>query len=153
MDELRNEMSKDQKAKCHAAIHTATAACGAAGAIPIPIADAIPMTAAQIVMVISLGKVFGISISKSIAKNIVKLTLAQQGGRYIFTNLIKCIPGPGQVAGAVAASTTAIAVTEALGWYIADEFFQYSKGTTVDKIDVENLVNIFKDAEFNRVTK
>lgn len=46
------KMPKDVEAKCHAAIHTATVAAGAAGAIPFTLADTIPITAAQVTMVV-----------------------------------------------------------------------------------------------------
>ena len=48
-------MPDDLKSKCAAVIHTATTAAAAAGIIPIPMADTIPITAAQITMIIGLG--------------------------------------------------------------------------------------------------
>lgn len=53
-------------------IHSATASA-AAGAIPIPMSDAIPITAAQIGMIIALGKEFDITLSDAAAKSILGL--------------------------------------------------------------------------------
>ena len=61
-------MTEDQIVKCNIAIHTATVAAGASGAIPIPVADAIPMSVAQLTMVIALGRIFGQKITESAAK-------------------------------------------------------------------------------------
>ena len=44
-------MTEKQIGQANAAIHTASVASAASGAIPIPIADAIPISAAQITMV------------------------------------------------------------------------------------------------------
>ena len=57
MNKSKVRMPKELEKKCHIAIHTATTAAAAAGAIPIPMSDAIPITAAQIAMIISLGKI------------------------------------------------------------------------------------------------
>ena len=58
-------MPDDLKSKCAAVIHTATTAAAAAGIIPIPMADTIPITAAQITMIIGLGHIFDISLSET----------------------------------------------------------------------------------------
>ena len=104
-------MTTEQIAKCNAAIHTASVACGAAGAIPIPIADAIPISAAQITMVIALGKIFDQEITESVAKGAIGAAAATFAGR----NLVKIIP----IAGWIVSAAVAAGVTEAIGWMIA----------------------------------
>lgn len=126
-------MPKDLEKKCHMAIHSATTA--AAGAIPIPMSDAIPISAAQIGMILALGKAFDVTLSESAAKSVLGITLVQGAGRTIAANLIKAIPGPGQVVGSIVSAATAAALTEALGWVVADDFFRMSKGE-----EPENLV-------------
>ena len=130
-------MPKELEKKCHAAIHSATAASAAAGAIPIPMSDAIPITAAQIGMIIALGKIFNITLSQSAAKSIAGVTLTQQAGRAVASNLIKMIPGAGTIVGGVIGASTAAALTEALGWIVADDFYRMSKNE-----DPENIVEI-----------
>lgn len=134
MGKSKVHMPKELEKKCHIAIHSATTAAAAAGAIPIPMSDAIPITAAQIGMIISLGKIFGISLTQSAAKTIASVTVTQHAGRAIFTNILKAIPG-GNVAGSVIGAATAATLTEALGWIIADDFYRMSKGE-----DPENIV-------------
>ena len=47
-DEAKSLMSKDQLLKCGMIIHSAAAATGAEAFVPIPFADAIPISATQI---------------------------------------------------------------------------------------------------------
>ena len=65
MSDSLPKMPKEQWNKCHAIIHGASGGAGAAGAIPLPLADTIPITGAQIGMIVSLGKVFDIEVSHS----------------------------------------------------------------------------------------
>lgn len=118
MAKSKVKMDPVVKNKCQIAIHTAAAA----GALPIPMSDAIPITTAQIVMVVAIGKAFGVSISQTVAKSLIGLTIAQQAGRAVVSNILKAVPGVGTVAGGVIGATTAAALTEALGWLIADDF-------------------------------
>ena len=82
MGKSKVHMPKELEKKCHIAIHSATTAAAAAGAIPIPMSDAIPITAAQAAMIISLGKIFGISLSQSSAKTIASVVVTQHAGPY-----------------------------------------------------------------------
>ena len=91
----KTKMPKDLESKCKIAIHTATTAAATAGALPIPIADTIPITAAQVTMIVALGKIFDMSISESAAKSIAAITLAQSTGRAAFSGILKAIPGAG----------------------------------------------------------
>lgn len=61
--ESKQIMSSKQFHKVSAIIHTAVTASALAGAFPIPMADAIPITAAQVTMVLSLGRVFSRKIA------------------------------------------------------------------------------------------
>ncbi len=112
--EAKKLMTKNQLAKCHAIIHTAAIACGTAGAIPIPVADAIPISGFQVTMVLSLGKVFNQTIGESSAKGLITSAASTHIGR----NLVKMIP----VAGWFVSAGVAAGVTEAIGWCIAVDF-------------------------------
>lgn len=138
------DMPEELKKKCHAAIHTATAASAAAGAIPIPMSDAIPITAAQISMIISLGRAFGITLSETAAKSIIGVGLTQQAGRTVVSGLLKMIPGAGTLVGGMIGASTAAAMTEALGWVIVSDFYRMSQGKEPENI-VENASGL-KDA-------
>lgn len=121
-------MPTDKLKKCHGIIHTATAAAGAAGAIPIPISDAVPIGAAQVAMIVGLGKVFDLTIGNSAAKSIAGVGVASLVGTRVVSSILKAVPGVGTVAGAVLGAATAATITETLGWLIADDFYRMSIG-------------------------
>lgn len=112
--EAKKVMTKDQLKKCHAIIHTASAASGAAGAIPIPVADALPISGFQITMVLSLGAVFEQKVGESTAKGLI----ASAASTFVGRNLVKLIP----VVGWGISAAVAAGVTEAIGWCIAVDF-------------------------------
>ena len=107
-------MSPEQLNKCNVAIHIASGTCGVVGAVPIPLADALPISGVQLLMTIRLGKVFEQKITKSVAKGLIESVLASWVGR----NLVKLIP----VAGWFVSAGVAVLTTEALGWSIAVDF-------------------------------
>ncbi|MBQ7215192.1 MAG: hypothetical protein IJS39_04330 [Synergistaceae bacterium] len=113
-------MTDSQRAKCHGIIHTASAAAAAAGGgmAQLPGSDAIPITAAQITMIISLGAVFDIPVSKAAAKSILYGFVGAASGRLVSQMLVGWIPGLGNAINA----TTAASITEGLGWKVADKF-------------------------------
>lgn len=104
-------MTSKQLQDCNIAIHTAAVAAGASGAVPIPVMDAIPISAAQVTMVIALGKIFDQKLTESAAKGIVSAMVSTLVGR----SLVKLIP----IAGWIASATVAAGVTEAIGWSVA----------------------------------
>lgn len=134
MSKSKVHMPKELEKKCHVAIHSATVASAAAGAAPIPMSDAVPITAAQIGMIIALGKSFDITISGAAAKSIAGVGLTQQAGRAVASNILKMFPGAGTVIGGIVGATTAAALTEALGWIIADDFYRMSNGEEPENI-------------------
>ena len=113
------KMDTATRQKCNKIIASAAAAAGLAGAAPIPLADTIPITAAQVGMVIALGKVFDLTISESAAKSVLSIMTAQTVGRAVFANVIKAIPG---------------AVTTALGKIVSEDFYKISIGEQPDNI-------------------
>ncbi|MBQ2616327.1 MAG: hypothetical protein IJG36_01370 [Synergistaceae bacterium] len=113
-------MTDSQRAKCHGIIHTASAACAAVGGgmAQLPGSDTIPITAAQVTMVISLGGVFDIPVSKSAAKAIIAGLAGASFGRLASQFLVGWIPGFGNAINA----STAAGITETLGWKVAEKF-------------------------------
>ena len=134
MSKSKVHMPKELKKRCQLVIHSATAASAAAGAIPIPMSDAIPITAAQIGMIIALGKEFDITLSDAAAKSILGVGVTQQAGRAVASNLLKAVPGVGTVVGGFIGASTAAALTEASGWVIADDFYRMSQGENPENI-------------------
>lgn len=152
MSKSKVKMPKELEKKCHAVIHSATVAAGAAGAIPIPMSDAVPITAAQIGMIVALGKAFDVSISQSAAKTIIGTTLAQQVGRTVSSSILKSIPGFGTIVGGIVGATTAVAVTETLGWIIADDFYRMSRGEEPENIveAADSVKKVFDGLHFSK---
>ena len=113
-------MTDAENSSCHAIIHTATAACAAVGGglAQLPGSDAIPITAAQVTMIISLGKVFGKTVTESAAKALITSLAGAAVGRLISQFALGWIPGLGNMVNA----GTAAAITETLGWNVADLF-------------------------------
>ena len=112
-------MNKNQFTKCNLAIHSASAASAVAGAVPIPVADAIPITTAQVSMVLALGKVFDSKITESTAKGLIGAAASTFVGR----SLIKFIP----IVGWGVSAAVAAGVTEAIGWTIAVDLAKDAK--------------------------
>ena len=112
-------MNSEQLKKCNVAIHTAAVASASAGFVPVPVADAVPITAAQIMMVIALGKIFNQNISEAVAKGVINAAAATFVGR----NLVKLIP----LFGWGFSAAVAAGVTEAIGWTAAVDFANNAK--------------------------
>ena len=115
-----NYINENDRIKCHTIIHSASVAAGLAGASLcwIPTSDSIPISAAQIAMAISLGKVFGIKLSKSAAKAAVAAAAATAAGRAVSQLATFWIP----FANLAINASTAVGLTEFVGWTLAAEF-------------------------------
>ena len=118
-------MTDSQRSKCHGIIHTASVAAAAAGGgmAQLPGSDAVPITLAQITMIISLGAVFDIPVSKSAAQALRKGLGGAAVGRLASQVLLGWIPGWGNALNA----STAAAITEKLGWKAAEKFDRESR--------------------------
>ena len=117
-------MTSEERSSCHKIIHSAaTAAAGVgAGLAQIPGSDNAVIVPIQVGMVVALGKVFGISITESAALTTLTTAGASVAGRGISQFLIGWIP---DIDNAINAST-AFAITESLGWFVAEDFSRQS---------------------------
>jgi uncharacterized protein (DUF697 family) len=120
-----NEKERKNAMKIIHAAALATAGVGA-GLAQLPGSDASVIVPIQVTMVISLSKVFNRPIKEGVAKSLIMQTTATMVGRGVSQFLVGWIP----VAGNAINATTAFAITEALGWIIANEFAQ---GTIVEE--------------------
>lgn len=132
-------MAEDQIVKCNMIIHTAAVASGVAGVIPIPVADALPITAAQVTMVLALGKVFNQNITDSSAKGLIGAAASTFVGR----NLVKLIP----VIGWGVSAAVAAGITEAIGWTIAVDFANIFRKEWERKRNAEEAADAYAEAE------
>ena len=112
-------MKDSQLAQCHKIIHTAMAAAAAVGGglAQIPAADVVPITAAQITMIIYLGAVFDIPVSQALAKALLKGFKGAVIGRFL-AQILRFIPVFGNVINASIAGV----ITEKIGWAAAEKF-------------------------------
>lgn len=113
-------MRDSQKTKCHAIIHGAATSAGAIGGglAQLPMADNFAITPIQVGMVVALGKVFGKSITDGVAQGVLKAAMGRAIGRAASQVLLGWIPGLGNTINA----STAFAITERIGWKIAEKF-------------------------------
>lgn len=113
--------SKEQKA-CYGIIHTASGSAAAVGAglAQLPLADNAVITPIQITMIISLGKVFGQKITKTVAKGLLGGFIGNFVGRGVAQAAWGWIPGIGNASNAA----TAAAITESIGWLCVDHFYK-----------------------------
>lgn len=113
-------MTKKQKILCNTIIHSASAGAASVGAglAQIPTSDSAVIVPIQLAMTVSLGKVFGIKLSRASAKSAMGTGMTTLIGRATSQVLVGWIPGAGNVINAA----TAASITEALGWILAKEF-------------------------------
>ncbi len=113
-------MTSSQKKKCHGIIHTAAGSAAAIGGglAQIPGSDAPALVAIQTTMIISIGVVFGQSITKGAAAAFLADALGVGVGRTVSQILVGWLPGIGNAVNA----TTAAGLTETIGWAAAKAF-------------------------------
>lgn len=118
--------------RARAIVTTAATGAAAAGAIPLPMADAAVLVPDQIAMLAGITAAFGFPVDKGALMTVISGTIGTAGatvlGRTVVANLIKLIPGAGSAAGAVISSGTAAAITYALGECYIRVLIQVSHG-------------------------
>lgn len=133
-------MTEDQMTSCHEIIHTASVASGLAGAIPIPVADAVPISVAQITMVVGLGQVFDQKIEEAAAKSLI----AAAASTFIGRNLVKVVP----IAGWIVSAGIAAGVTEAIGWTIATDMAKTFRKEWEKQKNKKEAADAYVEAEY-----
>ncbi|GAA6984444.1 hypothetical protein ID0086_05620 [Helicobacter pylori] len=97
-------------------IHVASGAAGGVGLIPISFSDALAIAPIQAGMIYKMNDAFGVKIENSVAASLITgllgVTAVAQVERMLVNGFLKFIP----VVGSVAGSTTAVAITEGIGF-------------------------------------
>jgi uncharacterized protein (DUF697 family) len=100
-------------------VRRAAAAAGAAGATPIPLADAAGVFGIQVGMIIAISLNMGVKLKRSdlqaMAMTLIGALGLTAGGRFLAGQFAKLIPGIGTIAGSAITGTTAAALTYGLG--------------------------------------
>lgn len=117
-------MTEKQNRECHYYIHAASTAAAAVGAgfAQIPGSDSGPLAAIQTAMIISIGRVFGVNLTDSAAKAVLTTKLSSMVGKLVARTVTQWLVGWFPGAGNAVNATTAAAITEALGWAVAEDF-------------------------------
>ena len=114
-------MTDGQKSRCNEIIHAASISATAVGAGAasvlvvgsfIQLFDESAITPIQIAMIVSLGKVFDVSLDKTTAATLLTAMVTAKVGRKIAGFFAGLVPGLGSVVN----GGTAASITEAVGW-------------------------------------
>jgi uncharacterized protein (DUF697 family) len=105
--------------RCETLVKRAAAAAGAAGAAPIPLADAAGVFGVQVGMIVAISLNMGVKLKRAdlqaMAVTLLGALGVTAGGRFIAGQIAKFIPGLGTIAGSAITGTTAAALTYGLG--------------------------------------
>lgn len=105
--------------RCETLIRRAAAVAGAAGAAPIPMADAAGVFGVQVGMIVSVSLNMGVKLKsadlRAMAVTLLGALGLTAGGRFLAGQVAKLIPGIGTIAGAALTGTTAAGLTYGLG--------------------------------------
>ena len=114
------KLTQDEIIKANLIIHPASIAAGTVGAglAQIPLSDSLIIAPIQIGMIIGLGAAFGISVTEGAAKGILTGAAASFIGRGLSQLLVGWIP----VVGNTINISTAVAVTQSIGWIAVRHF-------------------------------
>lgn len=114
-------MTDKQKKRCHEIIHAASISASAVGAgsasVPVvgsfvSLCDESAITPIQIAMIVSLGKVFDVSLDKTTAASLLTGMVTAKVGRKVAGFFAGLVPGLGSVVN----GGTAASITEGVGW-------------------------------------
>lgn len=115
-------------------IYSKASLCGAAAVIPIPIADIFVITPIQVAMITAIGYFYDVEMSKERALELIGTIGAGVGLREAARQLIKLIPGYGQVVSASIAFAGTVALGEAANLWFKNKM----------KVDIDELQGVFK---------
>jgi uncharacterized protein (DUF697 family) len=128
--------------RAESTVRRAAAAAGAAGATPIPIADAAGVFGIQVGMIIAISLNMGVKLKRSdlqaMAMTLIGALGLTAGGRFLAGQFAKLIPGLGTIAGSAITGTTAAALTYGLGRayleYLRGFFEQHERMPDADEL-------------------
>lgn len=129
----QNADLKIKENRVRGVIYSKSSICAAAAAVPVPIADIFVLTPIQIAMISTIGCFHGVEMSKERAIELILTLGAGVGLREAARQLIKLIPGYGQVVSASIAFAGTVALGEAANIWFKNKM----------SIDAEELKEIF----------
>jgi uncharacterized protein (DUF697 family) len=129
-------------ARAETTVRRAAAAAGAAGATPIPLADAAGVFGVQVGMIVAVSLQMGVKLKRSdlqpMAVTLLGALGLTAGGRFIAGQFAKLIPGLGSIAGSAITGSTAAALTYGLGRayveYLRSFFQEHDRMPNADEL-------------------
>ncbi|GAA7247217.1 hypothetical protein HpBGD82_05390 [Helicobacter pylori] len=136
-------------------IHISSGAAGSVGLIPIPFSDALAIAPIQAGMIYKMNDAFGMDLDKSVGASLITgllgVTAVVQVGRTLVNGFLKFIPVVGSVAGAAISGTTAVVITEGIGFAylkVLEKCFNDETGEVkLPAVDV--ITSLFKENYLN----
>lgn len=153
--DIKDLITKKEYDECKKVIHAASMACGGIGLTPhIPLSDTIVITPIQVGMLIKLGNVFNVEMSKATARSILYSCAGSFVGRNISAVTIGWIPVLGNAVNAV----TGFSLTEAIGWKFVRDYATNKnanlRSTMSEAVQVfQDKINDLSYGEFQRFAK
>lgn len=138
-------------------VAAATTAASAAGATPIPFADAAVLVPIQVAMMAKISAIHGLNVRTGTLATLAGAAFTTGGvtaiGKYMATSLLKAIPG-GNVAGGVIRAGVAGSLTAAVGaaWIAVCQQLLNLDPAAIDAIPTDEIKKLFM-AEFKNATK
>ncbi|PUD09065.1 YcjF family protein [Helicobacter pylori] len=133
-------------------IHLASGAAGGVGLIPIPFSDVLAIAPIQAGMIYKMNDTFGVELENSVAASLITgllgVTAIVQVGRTLVNGFLKFIP----VVGSVAGSTTAVIITEGIGFAylkVLEKCFNDETGEVNLPDEVGMITSLFKENYLN----
>ncbi len=117
-------MNSQQKSECHVIIHTAAAVSASSTLIPVPLTGFAVDAVVMVAMVMNLARVFHLDstvdedLAKGLAIAALKKQLLKHPVKYLTREFSKTLP----MAGTAISGGLSLALTEAAGWKIAEQF-------------------------------
>lgn len=128
------------------AIHIAATSSAGVAASPIPFSDSALLIPIQTTMIATIYKVYDEEITEGVITGALKATATSAVGKGLAGNLIKLVPGVGSAVGMVINGSVAVALTEAIGFGVANAFENKTQDNTIELMEI--LVDIVSN--FNK---
>ena len=141
----KNEINEKEN-EAREIVNLSSVAAGGVGVIPIPFADAIPISGIQLNMIYQINEKFGVELdAKTVITGLGSVIGASMVGRTVASNLLKFVP----ILGSAAGIGTAAAITKAMGEAYVKTLSNLCKryvdlGFNITIIDMDDIVNEFK---------
>ncbi len=133
-------------------IHVASGVAGATGLSPMPFSDALAIAPIQAGMIYKMNDAFGMDLEESVAVSLITgllgVTAVVQVGRTLVNGFLKFIP----VVGSVAGGTTAVIITEGIGFAylkVLEKCFNDETGEVNLPDEVGMIISLFKENYLN----